>query len=113
MWRTRWGGAGGVSGSVISGKAGIFSSTARLPMPPSTFPRPPVAGPLQALWEHITRLSAPCHFLKISPTPFWFIFCSDVCYPHTHPPPKKQKKKTGVNWGAERPSRASCPSMMF
>lgn len=36
-----------VAGSVVSGKAGIFSSTARLPMPPSMSPAggaPP--GPL-------------------------------------------------------------------
>lgn len=76
-------------------------------------PSPLLQGPYQAPWECITRLSAPCHFLKISPTPFWFIFCSDVCSPHTHPPPKKNKnRKTGVVWGAERPSWASCPGLV-
>lgn len=72
-------GAGLVAaGSVVSGKAGIFSSTARLP---SLFSLPLMGGPFQGPWEHITRLSAPRHLLKISPISLWFIFCSDVCLP--------------------------------
>lgn len=105
--------------SVGSGKAGIVGSTARLPcLPPLPSPPAAVGGPSRPPGSTITHPSAPCHLLKISPTLFWFIFCSDVCSPHAHLrplPPKKHKKtkrKTGVNWGAERPSWASCPSMM-
>lgn len=84
-----------------------FSVAPHVSQPPFTSL---TGGPSQAPWEHITHLSAPCHFLKVSPTSLWFIFCSDVCLPIQLPPPKKHK--TGVNWGVERPNRASCPSMI-
>lgn len=99
--------------SFVSGKAGIFSSTARLPCLPPLSPSPTCCrGPLQAPWEYhnLPLCSLPS---KDFSHPFWFIFCSDVCSPHAHPhPPKKIQKKTGVNWGAEWPSWASSPSMM-
>lgn len=53
------------------------------------------------------------HFLEISPSSLWFIFCSDVCLPTQFPPTKKHKRKIGVNWGMEWPNWASCPSTTF
>lgn len=97
VWRERWNGTWGwVAESVVSGKAGIFSSTARLPCLPPLFLSPACCrGPLQAPWEHhnlpFCSLPSPKDFSH----PFWFIFCSDVCLPHAHPhcPPKKKKTK--------------------
>lgn len=88
-WDRGWGWV-----AVISGKAGIFSSTAHLPcLPPLALSPACCRGPSRPPGSTITRPSAPCHLLKISPTPFWFIFCSDVCSPHAHPPPKKNTEK--------------------
>lgn len=97
MWRERWDGAWvWVAESVVSGKAGIFSSTARLPCLPPLFLSPACCrGPFQGPWEHhnlpFCSLPSPKDFSH----PFWFIFCSDVCSPHAHPhppPPQKQNK---------------------
>lgn len=62
------------------------------------FPSPPAAvgGPSRPPGSTITHPSGPYHLLKISPTLFWFIFCSDVCSPHAHlrpPTPKNTNKK--------------------
>lgn len=117
MWRERWAGPRGwVAELVVSGKAGTFSSTARLPCLPPLFLCPACCrGPLQASWEHrnlpFRSLPSPKDFSH----PFWFIFCSDVCLPyaHPHPPlPKKVTEKNGVNWSAEWPSWASSPSVI-
>lgn len=50
VWRERWGGAWGwVAESVVSGKAGMFSSTARLPcLPPLSLSPTCCMGTLQA-----------------------------------------------------------------
>lgn len=113
VWRERWGGAQGwVAESVVSGKAGMFSSTARLPrLPPLSLSPACCMGPLQAPWEHhnlpFCSLPSPKDFSH----PFWFIFCSDVCslltHPHTHKKNKTKTEKIGVNGGAELPSWAS------
>lgn len=106
VWRESW--AGGWVGIVSAGKAGIFSSTARLPcLPPLPSAPPAVGGPHNPP-------STPCHLLKISPAPFWFIFCSDVCFPHAHPPPTKTTVKGNrCELGCGAASQASAPSMMF
>lgn len=104
--------------SVISGKAGIFSSTARLPYLPPLFLSPACCrGPLQAPWEHHNLPFAPCH-LKISPTPSGSFSVLMSVHPMLTltPSPRQRKqnrKTTGVNWGVERPCWASSPSMMF
>lgn len=73
----------------------ICSSTTRLPhLPPLPLSPTCCRGPSRPPGSPIARLSAPfLHLLKIS-LPLWFIFCSDVCSPHTHPPRKKKKKPT-------------------
>lgn len=103
MWRERGDGARGwVAESVVSGKAGIFSSTARLPcLLPLPFSPACCRGPLQASWEHhnlpFRSLPSPKDFSH----PFWFIFCSDVCLPYAHPhrPPKENNRKNRCELG--------------
>lgn len=104
--------------SVISGKAGIFSSTARLPcLPPLALFPTCCRGPLQAPWEHHNLPFCSLPSSKDFSHPFWFIFCSDVCSPYAHPhlpsPPQKNKQNRCELWGADRPNWAASPSMMF
>lgn len=81
-------------------------------------PLPAVGGPSRAPGSTITCPSAPCHLLKISPTlsgSFSVLMSVHPTLTLTPLPPKNKtkQKKTGVNWGAERPGWASSPSMMF
>lgn len=98
----RWGcggrdglGAGAGWQSVVSGKAGIFSSTARLPgLPPLSLSPTCCRGPLQAPWEPHTLPFCSLPSPEDVSHPLWFIFCSDVCSCHAHPaPPKNRKRK--------------------
>lgn len=81
------------------------------------FPSPPpaVGGPSRPPGSTITCPSAPCHLLKISPTRSGSFSVLMSVYPMLTltAPPKKITEKTGVNWGAEWPSWASSPSVMF
>lgn len=99
----RWGcggrdglGAGAGWQSVVSGKAGIFSSTARLPgLPPLSSLPPAVGGRSRPPGSPIPCPSAPCHLLKMSPIPSGsFSVLMSVPATLTLPPQKTEKE----NW---------------
>lgn len=110
-----WGlGLGGSQSAQVRQELSVAPHASRC-LPPLALSPSCCRGPRQAPWEHhnppFRSLPSPKEFSHLS----WFIFCSDVCSPHAHLRPhpqktQKTKRKTGVHWGAERPSWASSPA---